>query len=439
MAKIHIRTYGCSANTHEAEAMAGLLANEGNAATITCDSENSGDEISADIIIANVCTVKGDNKALREIRRIKEKYPDKKLIISGCVTSQMLPIIKNNFPGTAIVNTDNITDIVEAKNKLLEGKIVEIVSRKQEVKIKLPKIRKNPAVSIVPISDGCSQVCTYCSVRQVKGKLHSYPVEKIISEVENSVDDGCREIWLTSQDNGAYMTDAEKESTLPELIEKICSIEGNFKVRIGMINPTHINENNLQKFIEAFKHEKVFKFLHLCVQSGNNDILKKMVRWYTVEQFEGIVNEFRKHIPEITVSTDIICGFPSETMEQFMDSVELVKRIKPNALNISRFHARPETAAARMKQDVHGNESKNRSQILTKEFEKMALERNRKWIGWKGKILIDEIGKNNTMVGRNYCYKPVVIEGKISDYPFGTEIDVEVVDAFTYWLKGRVV
>ena len=166
----------------------------------------------------------------------------------------------------------------------------------------------------------------------------------------------------------------------------------------------------LNKLIKAYKSDKIFKFLHIPVQSGNNEVLKAMNRYYRIEDFKKIIKAFRKTFPRITISTDIICGFPGETEKQFNDSLKLIKETKPSVLNISRFWSRPGTKAEKLKQ-IPGWIIKERSRALTKLFHEIALEQNRKWINWKGAVLIDEKGKNNTWVGRNLSYKPVIIKG----------------------------
>ncbi|MFO8015904.1 MAG: radical SAM protein, partial [Candidatus Woesearchaeota archaeon] len=188
----------------------------------------------------------------------------------------------------------------------------------------------------------------------------------------------------------------------------------NFFVRVGMMNPDYVLKI-LDELIEAMKEDKIFRFIHIPVQSGNNKVLKSMNRRYTAEDFRRIIRRFREEIPDMTVSTDIICGFPGETEEQFNDSVELIKEIRPDVLNISRFWPRPGTPAESMEQ-FPTRITKERSQKLTKAFHDIAREKNRAWIGWKGKVLIDEKGKagTGTMIGRNYAYKPVVVRAAVN-------------------------
>ena len=245
------------------------------------------------------------------------------------------------------IGPHNIEDIVEVVNLTVKGKFVNYTNKESAIKVSLPKLNKNKVIDIIQILEGCNGNCSYCIVKHVKPTLFFFPKHEIVNEVKNAVDKGCKEIWITSQDNGAYGLENNDISQLPSLLRKIVSIPGEFFVRVGMMNPNNILPM-LDELIEVFKSDKLFKFIHIPVQSGNNDILTKMNRKYSVNEFMKIVNEFRKTIPKITISTDVICGFPSETYEQFEDTLDLINEIKPDHLNISRFGARPGTAAQNM-------------------------------------------------------------------------------------------
>ena len=432
MGNVYIKTFGCSANQAESEMMAGMLEESGNHTFYNEDQIEN-----ADTILVNICTVKGDKKALREISSLKELYPDKKIVVSGCVTKSMIPKIEKIDPNASIMNTDNIKSVVEAvesKNPL------RILDRKQEIKVRIPRIRSRNSISIIPICQGCTSFCTYCSTKLSKGNIFSYPMEKILVEAEESIKEGCKEIWLTSQDNGDYGFEWDKKSHLPELIKKVSEIEGDFMIRIGMTNPIGVM-SVLDELVDSFKSDKVFKFLHVPIQAGNNDVLRRMARRYTVEDFKLLVEKFRNAIPEITISTDIICGFPGETEEQFSDTLKLVEEVQPEVVNISRFVAREGTAAFRMDTQVHGNKKKDRSTALSETFKRGALERNKRWIGWEGNVVIDEIGKRGELIARNYAYKPVIINEKqhVENFKAGDKLKVKIFDATALDLRGEII
>jgi len=427
MTKIYFQTHGCSTNLSESEIMIGLL----NKAKFEIVEEPEN----ADILIINICTVKGEETALREIRKLNESFPDKKLIVAGCITKIILKEARKIKEDVSFISTHNIKSIVEVVEEVINNNLIEATGKDEYKKINLPKIRKNPVIGIIPILNSCANYCSYCSVKYVKGKLFSYPMQDIETEALQCLTQGCKELWITSQDNAAYMLEKEKISKLPELINNITKIEKKFFLRIGMMNPLHLL-GILPQMIEAYKNDKVFKFLHIPIQSGNDEILKLMKRNYAVEDFKKIINEFKKNIPNITISTDIIVGFPTETEEQFNDSLNLIKEIKPDVLNISRFQARHGTEAAKMQNQIDGGTTKNRSRLLTDIFTNIARMNNERWLNWQGEILIDEKGKQDTWVGRNFAYKPIIVRG---DIKLGDLINVKINNITPYDLRGEII
>ena len=423
MAKIFIKTFGCSANYNNSEIMAGLLIEAGHKII-----DKSKD---AELVIINTCTVKlpTENRVKRSIRNFLKL--NRKIIVAGCMPEVQKDMLKNISPKLSFVGVHHTKKIVNAVNNVINGSLVDLTGKRNETKLNIPVKRKNSIIQIIQISEGCNGMCTYCIVRLAKGKLFSYPEEEIIKQAKSAVKGGCKEIWLTSQDNSAYGQDIN--TNLVSLLEKIISIKGDFKIRIGMMDPNNLTLI-LDDLIKLIKSDKIFKFFHIPVQSGNDDILKKMERPYTIKEFKKIIKKLRKETPEITISTDIICGFPSETEEQFNDSVKLIKEIKPDVLNISRFWPRPGTKAALMKNQVHGRITKKRSQILTREFNKICTKKNKKWLGWKGEILVDEIGQEGSFIGRNYCYKPVVIKSK--NNLLGKKVNVKINKTTNHTLRG---
>ncbi|MBW2975947.1 tRNA (N(6)-L-threonylcarbamoyladenosine(37)-C(2))-methylthiotransferase [Candidatus Woesearchaeota archaeon] len=426
MTGVYLQTHGCTANFSESEAMSGLLVKAG--FFILDNAEHS------DVIVISICTVKGHSVALREIKKFSEQFPDKKLVVAGCISRDIIPKIRKINQEASLVNTHNVYRIVEAVEESLQGNVLEALTYDRANKAELPKVRSNKVVGIVPIASGCADFCSYCSVRLIKGNIFSYPEACIIDEVKKNVGQGCKEIWLTSQDNGAYGMDEGKRK-LPKLLEEILDkVNGNYKIRLGMINPRHVM-GMIDELTQIYQDDRIFKFLHIPVESGNNEILGRMRRKYNVHEFKETVSKFRRYVKDITIATDIIVGFPTETEIQFQDSLHLVQEIKPDILNISRFSPRQSTMASKMKQ-LPGDIKRERSRILTELFKAVALNQNKKWLGWEGKIIIDETGKNNTHVGRNFAYKPVIVRG---NFNLGDETNVKVNDCTAYDLRADVL
>ena len=341
MKRIYASVYGCPSNIADYEIAMGLLKEAG---FEIVDNMNK-----SDLNIIFTCIVKTPTEQ-RMVRRIQElTKTHKPLIVAGCMPKTSQRIIEKINPNASLVGPDSIEHIADVARVTLEGKKVVFVRDERKSKTGLPRIRKRKTVGIVPISIGCLSSCSYCAVKFARGELKSYPIEKIIKEVERLVKDGCREIWLTSQDSGCYGLDIG--TNLAKLLRAICAVDGNFKIRVGMMNPMYVkDEKLLAELIDAYKDEKIIKFLHLPVQSGSDKILRMMKRGYTVVDFVKIVERFRKEIPNLFLSTDIIVGFPDEAEEDFKKTVELLKKIRPNKVNVSKFGARPGTKAAKMKQ-----------------------------------------------------------------------------------------
>ena len=192
----------------------------------------------------------------------------------------------------------------------------------------------------------------------------------------------------------------------------------------------------LDELVEAYKNKKVFKFLHLPVQSGDDEVLKLMNRHYTVDDFKEIVHSFREEIPRLTLSTDIICGFPGESREDFVQTKNLIREIQPDIVNVSKFFSRPRTAAEKLN-PLPPQEVKRRSREMAVLAKKIFLEKNKAWINWEGTALFDERGKGESWIGRNFAYKPIVV--KASESLLGKFVHVRVINAFSTYLEAEVI
>jgi threonylcarbamoyladenosine tRNA methylthiotransferase CDKAL1 len=329
--KVFIETYGCQANISDSEQIAGILKNN--------HHEITNDEKEADAIIVNSCSVK--NKTQSKILNYIKKNKNKNIFVGGCLTKTLdikkyVPEVKAVFDTNSILK---IPEIITTKQ--------DCFSEKKEKRISAPIIRKDKNLGILVISEGCLNSCTFCATKLARGSLKSYRVGDIKRKLEIAIKEGCKKINLSSQDNGCYGFDIK--TSLPELVNELTSVKGDYKIRIGMMNPWHLDKI-LEKLIESYKSPKVMKFLHIPVQSGSNKILKDMKRIHTVENFTKAVKEFRKLFPKISIATDVIVGYPTETEENFKKTYNLIKDIKPEVLNISTFSSRPNTDASKLKQ-----------------------------------------------------------------------------------------
>ncbi|NOZ59240.1 MAG: tRNA (N(6)-L-threonylcarbamoyladenosine(37)-C(2))-methylthiotransferase [Euryarchaeota archaeon] len=396
--KVYVSTYGCTMNQGDSEILRALIARRHQLASTPEES---------DTVVVNSCAVVGftERKVLKEVRR--HKLAGRRVILTGC-----LP--KAN-PDAALASG---ADVVLPNTRIAEiGSVIEgrgTGDATAPPKPELPKLRhSNSAIAIVAISEGCLGACSYCATRFARGRLRSFPMESILREVECALEQGYREVQLTSQDTAVYGRDIS--TSLPELLGELVDLPYEFRIRVGMMNPTFAGEI-FDDLLEAFKSRKVYKFLHLPVQSGSDAVLRHMRRGYSVEDFVQLVREFRRHFPDSTLSTDLIVGYPTEGEEDFRKSLELIGEIKPEVLNITRFSPRPGTEAAKLR-DLHDWIKKERSRKLTELMRGIGLERNRRYLGRRLRVLVTKHGKHGTLLARSDAYRQVVVrEGKIGEF-----------------------
>ncbi len=402
--KVAIETYGCTMNQADSDVMRGLLSREFTLASV--------DE--ADVVVINSCGVVEftERKIIRRIRELKSA--GKKVVLAGCLT-RISPEVLSLCD--AAVSPDNLDRIVEAVRSTENGARFEALEWRNVDKAELCelKLRMNEnAIAIVSISEGCVGSCSFCATRFARGRLRSFSMDAIVREIELAVKSGFREIQLTSQDTGAYGLDKGK-SLLPELLRRISEIDGEFRVRVGMMNPQHARRM-IEDLIEAYSDEKIYKFLHVPVQSGDDEVLRHMRRNHSVADYIEVVEAFRESFDDVVISTDIIVGYPTESEESFWRSYELVKETRPDIVNITRFSPRPGTPAAKLK-DIPGWVKKERSRILTRLCREIGLRNNERFVGKRFRVLVTKRGKGDTLLARTDSYRPVVVSrGKIGEF-----------------------
>ena len=426
--KVHIKNYGCSSNVADGETLAGCLKQAGYTLATT--------EAEADVIIFNSCAVKGPTEN-RIIDDIKHASIGKKIVVAGCLPKISFERLNRETHFDAAIGPAVGKEIVDVVNRVLAGEnIIDLAALKEKPSLTLPKMSTNPVVSVVPINFGCLGSCTYCCVVNARGHLRSYNVAEITQRIQTDYDAGAREFWLTSQDTSSYGRDIH--TNLAELLCAVGSLKGDFRVRVGMMTPNLVTDIQ-ERLIGSFENQKVFKFLHLPVQSGDDNVLKGMRRFYTSAEFKGIVEAFREEFPDITLATDVIVGFPGETEEAFNNTLKLLEEIQPDITNVSKFFARPKTAAWEMRDGlVEKEETKRRSTLAAELAKNLSAKRNKNWVGWSGEVLVDEKGKvEGSWIGRNFAYKPIVV--KSSEDLLGKTLRVEVVEASMTYLKGKIV
>ena len=444
--KAFVEGAGCSLNKADTGQIQGILLQNGYSLAEKPEK--------ADLIILNTCAVKEQTEAkmLKRIRQLHKISQKKKipLIVFGC-----LPKIN---PAAISAISKSIVQIGPSLELLCDFLQLPQKCFSPETEEK----HSGSTIAILPIARGCLGNCAYCCVKNARGPLKSYPIpvlekkfRKLLSSHKaffasqniekqklfvprkpagllGSLGKNCashREIWLTAQDCGCYGFD--NGTNLVELLKTLLRNKGDFRIRIGMVNPGHL-KGFLRDYVSLFEDRRLYRFFHLPVQSGSNAVLAAMNRPYKREDFLRIAKEIRECFPDASISTDIIAGFPGETESQFNESVSLVQAAMPDVVNISRFGCRPNTLAAAMPGQLHGREKKKRSRLLSLLCREISLQRNSRLVGTVQEILLDEKGKGNTVVGRSQDYKPVVLQkGRL-----GAFAKVEIKKAFPTHLLG---
>ncbi len=406
--RLFLDSYGCTLNRADAEIIRGVLAKE--------EFTDLGD---AETVIVNTCAVKGPTQS-KMLSRIREYLAlGKRVVVAGCLPKVNRKIL-DQFP-VSIVDTNSIEKLPIAVRKR-----AIFTSSSHKNKLKMPHCPDDSLTGMLAISEGCLGRCSFCGTKNARGNLTSYPPKDIIKRVQFLVTQGKKEIYLTAQDTGCYGTDIKTD--LVELLEGILAIEGDYRIRVGMMNPNHCLKL-LDRLITVYSDERVYKFLHLPVQSGSDKVIKAMNRAYTVRQFEEIVGKLRRGIDDLCLSTDIIVGFPGETDADFEKTVSLMERVRPDVINISKFCPRPYTAAAGMK-PLTTQALKKRSARLSKICKKIILEQNRKYVG---RDLVCLVTDKNRRLARASNFKQVFLDARADGM-----VKAKIVEANSTYLRGNI-
>ena len=405
-----VETYGCTMNFGEGRSLAEDMASLG---YLPADSAEE-----ADIVVLNTCTVV-ETTEKRMLSRISElKRLGKRIIVTGCMAQVQPRRIEIRLPDSPVVGFGDyprFKDIVSGRYGCAGPPVSLDIG----------------ADAILPIAQGCLGRCSYCITKFARGDLRSYPADDLLRRYDSFLEGGAREILITAQDTSSYGRDIDTD--LPALIRSMLEREGDYRIRLGMTNPDSLARVS-QGILELMDDERMYRFVHIPVQSGSDAVLGRMRRRYTVSQFMELVDELRSGCPDISIATDMICGFPGETDEDHAKSVELIRDLRADTVNITRFSARPGTDAASM-EPVHGRISAERSAELTRVKNETELDVNSAMVGRRYRALATERGKEGTIV-RTGNYRPVVIRDEV---PLGTFLDVEVTENRPTYLLGRTV
>jgi len=375
---VYIETYGCRFNFGDTAKLVEVLRYQG------CTIQESPD--GAEVIIMNTCTVVGPTER-RMLRRLAG-FRNRELIVTGCMPRVQREAILG-VCSPVFIDPETIQELYRPVGTVAGG-----------------------GVGIVQLAQGCSGTCTYCITRFARGPLKSFTKKEILSQVRTFVRAGAREIQLTAQDVSAWGQDTG--DSLPDLLRALDRIPGEYRIRVGMMNPAAV-KGQTGDLVDAFFGDHIFRFIHIPVQSGSDRILRRMGRQYTVAQFEEVVRSFRQRYPEITIATDIIVGFCGETASDFQASLDLIRRVQPAKVNVTRFSRRPLTPLSREK-DFPDHIKKDRSRAMNAVAEEVYSATNARQIGRAVPFMVTELLRKESVMARTPDYTGIVIR---EDLPVG--------------------
>ena len=428
--RVYIETYGCALNRGDSALMKSVLIRSGHEIV-----DNPED---ADVIVINTCVVRYDTE-VRMFKRISELAKisrGKKLIVAGCMARTLPYTIHRYAPSAILLSPQNI------------HRVAEVVERGTLGSLYIDGVRTYPDVPVyaegvkatIPVAEGCLDRCSFCIVRIARPVLRSIAIERVVSTVKELVSQGVKEIEITAQDLGVYGYDLYGRPAVTDLLREILDkVQGDYMVRLGQMNPRWVVKY-IDELIELMKDRRVYKYLHLPVQSGDNKVLEIMKRGYTVELFYSIVKELRRKIPGVQIATDVIVGHPGEDEEAFKNTLRLLEELEIDRVHIARFSPRPFTPAAAMPQ-VPDPVKKRRSKEAEKLYEAVGLRLNLEYLGAYAETLVSERGfRKGTVIGRLYNYRPVVIPAKQEEQSLlGRRALVKVVDATFFDLRAELI
>lgn len=396
MARVHIEEYGCSASQADSEMIAGILEAEGH--TVSRSEEG------ADASVIVTCSVK-DATASRMVHRMR-RLSSRPLVVAGCMARAEPGTVRRIAPRASMMGPGDITRAGELVGGALRGRRAEAIDGDDE-KVGLPRVRLDSGVAIVEIASGCMSECSFCQTKAAKGGLRSYRVGDVVRQVRADVRDGCGEVWLTSTDNGCYGHDIG--SSLPELLRAVSGVGGDFGVRVGMMNPMYAGRI-LAGVADAMEADpRIYRFLHMPVQSGSDAVLGAMRRGHTAGTFARACRELRARFGRFTVATDVIVGYPSETEGDFARTEALLEETRPDIVNLSRYSSRPGTEAAAMPR-LDERVTRGRSRRIHALAGRLSREAGEAWVGWTGRVRLSGRSARGAL-GRNPAYRQVDVEG----------------------------
>ena len=432
MKKVAFYTLGCKVNQYETEAMLELFEKEG--------YETAETEDYADVYVINTCTVThmSDRKSRQYIRRMKKKNPDAIIAVVGCYSQVSPEEILSIDEVNLVMGTNDRKKIVEEVKKIDASRKVSTVDDIMKVKafeeIEINKTNGKTR-AFMKIQDGCDRYCSYCIIPYARGRVRSRDLESIVKEVENLASNGYKEVVLTGIHVASYGKDIkDSDIKLLDVIKQINDIEGIERIRLSSVEPILFTD----EFVEAVSTmDKVCPHYHLSLQSGCDETLKRMKRRYTTEEYKAIVDRLRAAIPNVSITTDVIVGFPGETNEEFDKTYEFLKDIELTHMHVFKYSPRKGTPAATMENQVDPSTKHDRSEKLLQLNEENFNKFGQKMLDKEFNVLFEQKVGDNKYEGLTENYVKVIVE---SDNDISEQIlKVKIKDVKNEFLEGILV
>lgn len=397
MKKIAFKTLGCRLNQFETDALVSEFSKKDFRIVDFSDQ--------ADVYVVNTCTVthQSDHKSRQVMNQMNRLHPSSLKIVTGCMATNYKEELEQSHKVDFVVDNDHKASILSLVDAYLQGEIVSPDHFERNVFAYDAADTTLHTRSFIKIQDGCDNFCTYCIIPRVRGRAISRPATDIYENICQVVDFGYKEVVLTGVNIGRYQ---DGDTDFEKLVEKILEIPGNFRVRISSIEPDGYSES----FFRLFHNPKLAPHMHICLQSGAEDILLKMRRMYTAKMFEDMASRIRAAYPDFNLTTDIIVGFPGETQKDFRQSLEVAKRIGFGHIHTFKYSKRSRTRAERMPEQIPEKEKTLRSELVRELSDDMKLEYRQSFLGKKQRVLVEQFDDNGFATGYGEHYIPVLIK-----------------------------
>lgn len=432
-----IRTYGCQANVRDEETMAGMLESAG--------FRHTEDYKEADIILINTCAVRenAEDKVYGEVgslKSLKTAKPNVVLGLCGCMVQQttVVDTVTSKFQHVDLIfGTHNILALLDLLDEVITKKvrIVDVESKPGEVIENLPSVRNDKFKAFVNIMYGCDKFCTYCIVPYTRGRERSRLIDDILDECRELVAEGYQEITLLGQNVNAYGKDLKNGTSFALLLEEVAKL-GIPRLRFTTSHPWDFSEAMIDVIA---RYDNVMKAIHLPVQSGNDEILRKMARRYNSESYRKLVDMMKEKIPNLSLTTDIIVGFPNETYEQFLDTIKMVEYVQYDGAFTFIYSPRNGTPAAKMEDDVSEGDKHKRFNELVDVVEKYAEIKAEAMVGKVYKVLVEGTSKRNDQVLSGYTESNKLVHFVGGDHLIGHIVEVKITESKVFSMRGELV